>query len=502
MASEAGRRKDFETYFRLMHEADRLAPGNPMLLLDLGAAYGARMEFARAQQYFEAAIVASEDRAEVLAAAGLRSRNCLRYDWAEHYLKLAAAQPGMTPDTLGKQAEMCERLRRTDEAQAAVDRALKIDPNCDLAMLVRSRLRRSAGRLTEGEQDARDVLARDNADGWSTRIRAGYELAANLDRQCRYDEAMAALAHAKSEIIPNAILAFAEQQIVQRRLREIAAGVTAERLRKWAAAHTGEPRPIAVLAGHPRSGTTLLEQLLDAHPDVVSAEETPIFFETYLHLRRTFPPEVGMLGVLEGVSNASVRQGRSSYFRMVDAFLDATGTPGGPGKFLIDKNPSLTSMLPALVRVLPGVRIIIALRDPRDVCLSCYMQPLPINPVSSAYLSLERTVDEYCSVMGFWLALKPLLGARTLEVRYEDVVDDVRGQAERTLNFLGLEWDPSIAKFHERAAEKLVRSPTYAEVSRPISKGAIGRWRHYRSHLEPYLHKLAPFVKAFGYQSD
>ena len=501
-AALAWRGKDFETYFRLMREADRLEPNNPLLLLDLGAVHGTRMEFGEAQRCFDAAISASSDRVGMLAAVALQSRNCLRYDWAERYLTLAGAEPGASADTLAKLAEMCERLRRGDAAEAAVDRALALDSRCDLAMLVRGRLRRSVGRLGEAEHDVREVLAGTNPDGWSTRIRAGYELATNLDRQARYDEAMAVLAATKSEILPNAAAAFTEQQVVQRRLREIASGLTAKQIRRWTAAAESSARPVAILGGHPRSGTTLLEQVLDAHPRVVSAEETPVFFETYLHLRRTFSPEVGMLGVLDGVSAATVRQSRSSYFRMIDAFLESTGTPLGPGKTLIDKNPSLTSMLPALVRVLPSARFIIALRDPRDVCLSCYTQPLPINPVSSAYLTLARTVDEYCSVMGFWLALKPLLAERTLEVKYEDVVDDLRGQAGKTLEFLGLGWEAEVAHFDERARKKLVRSPTYAEVARPISRGAVGRWRHYRSHLEPYLKKLSPFVKAFGYEPE
>jgi tetratricopeptide (TPR) repeat protein len=195
-AAAAWRSRDFETYFRLMREASRLSPNDVNLLIDLGAAHGARMQFADAERCFDAAVAASTDRAATLAAVGLQSRNCLRFDWAERYFAAAAADPGVTAGTLAKQAEMCERLRRTDQATAVVERALSIDPQSELAMLVRGRLHRSAGRLIDGERDVRDVLARTDPDGWSTRIRAGYELAANLDRQGRYDEGMAALASA------------------------------------------------------------------------------------------------------------------------------------------------------------------------------------------------------------------------------------------------------------------------------------------------------------------
>ncbi len=168
---------------------------------------------------------------------------------------------------------------------------------------------------------------------------------------------------------------------------------------------------------------------------------------------------------------------------------------------MIDKNPSLTVFVPAFIRIFPEAKFLVAIRDPRDVCLSCFMQPLfPTGPLSSTYPSFEATVARYAAVMGFWQAMKPLIPNPWLEVRYEDLVDDLGSVARRTLEFLGVPWDESVLNFQQKAWNKLVRSPTYADVRKPVSKSAVGRWRNYQRYLEPHLAKLAPFVKAFNYE--
>ena len=99
-----------------------------------------------------------------------------------------------------------------------------------------------------------------------------------------------------------------------------------------------------------------------------------------------------------------------------------------------------------------------------------------------------------------WTTLKPMLKNPWFEVRYEDMVEDLEPVARRTLDFLGASWDPDVLKFHEHARQKTVRSPTYADVAKPVFKTAVGRWRSYQKYLEPHLAKLERFVKAFGYE--
>ncbi|MGA9780227.1 MAG: sulfotransferase, partial [Verrucomicrobiia bacterium] len=170
-------------------------------------------------------------------------------------------------------------------------------------------------------------------------------------------------------------------------------------------------------------------------------------------------------------------------------------------RLLIDKNPPITLLLPAFIRIFPEIKILIALRDPRDVVLSCFMQCyVPVTSGNVTYLSLEETTEGYAHMAEEWKVLSALIKNPWLEVRYEDVVADLESMSRRVLDFLGVSWDASVLRFDEHARSKRVRSPTYADVTQPVYKRALGRWRNYRKYLEPCLHRLEPFVKALGYE--
>jgi tetratricopeptide (TPR) repeat protein len=490
--------QDYQQYFEIMERARSLDPANHGLLLDLGAAHGKRYDYGAAESCFEKAVRLAPKRAEALAMAGVHCRGFSRYEMARHYFERAIEEKGSTPDTLVKLAELYERFRFLEEASSLVKRALQIDGDCTLALLVRGRLERLAGRSEQAERTIRSFLARSDPNSWSTRIRGWYELGAILDGLGRYDEAMTAFMQAKAMIRPNAVQLLAGQRAAHARLTEARADISSDALRGWF--ETGralqQSRRLAFLCGHPRSGTTLLEQVLDAHPDILSAEETTVFFqEVYLPLRRGFPLDAPILRSLESVSAGGLHDLREAYFRCMGRFLQKALA----GQLLVDKNPALTALVPAIVRVFPETKFLLALRDPRDVCLSCFMQPLPLNQVSAMFLDLDTTVEEYESVMGLWRDFSPRLPNRFLEVRYEDMVEDLELATRRVLDFLGVPWDGRVLRFDEHARRKLVRSPTYADVAKPLFKGAVGRWRNYQKYLEPWLEKLEPFVRAFGY---
>jgi len=202
-----------------------------------------------------------------------------------------------------------------------------------------------------------------------------------------------------------------------------------------------------------------------------------------------------MFSCLAAAKPAALQSARQNYFRSMELSL---GQPIG-GRLLIDKNPTYTFLVPALIRIFPEVKFLIALRDPRDVVLSCFMQDLPLNQVGAAFLTLDGTIEEYTSMMNGWQTIKPRIENAYLEVRYEDMVNDLESVARKTLDFLGVPWDARVLGFDRHAREKLVRSPTYADVTQPVYKRAMGRWRNYQKYLEPHLEKLKPFIQAFGY---
>jgi tetratricopeptide (TPR) repeat protein len=496
-ARESWQHRDFQQCLEILERASRLDPGNSGILLELGGFYGKRYDPAAAERCFEKAVRVAPRKAEALVTAGQQSRDFGNYAMAERYFQRALEQKDVSPEALVKLAELYERLRRVDDAAALIDRALRASSASAPALLARARLDYQAGRLETAEKLIRSFLT--TADRES-RVRGWYELGGILDRQQRYDEAMAAFLEAKTLVRPDAPPFTAQRRNVRASLKEFRTRLTREKLEAW---QDGGPalqpsRRLALLCGHPRSGTTLLEQVLDSHPDIISAEETPIFHDdAYVPIVRRFPEGTPLMTILESVPTDALQQSRQNYFRCAELFL---GNPIA-GRLLIDKNPYLTDLIPVLVRIFPESKLLVALRDPRDVCLSCFMQCFfPLGTTNSTYLSLEDTAGEYAELMSMWTTVAPMLRNSGIEVRYEDMVDDLESVARRTLDFLGVAWDERVLRFDEHARQKLVRSPTYADVTQPVYKRARGRWRNYQKFLEPHLEKLEPFVKLFGYE--
>jgi hypothetical protein len=114
-------------------------------------------------------------------------------------------------------------------------------------------------------------------------------------------------------------------------------------------------------------------------------------------------------------------------------------------------------------------------------------------------LTLPRTVDRYVLDMRAWLTLRPMVGVPWCEVRYEDAVADLAGQARRMLTTLGLSWDNRVIDYRHRLRDKPVTSPTYEDVPRLVYSRSVGRWRRYEKYLEPLMDGLRPYLDEFGY---
>ena len=498
-AKAASDRRDFQQSIELLERARRLDPANLIILFQLGRNYGLCYKFADAESYFERAIRVAPNKAEILAATGGLAVEFGDHPMAERFFLRALEQKNVAPAAVARLAELYERLHRTEAAASMAERALHMDSACALARLIQVRLHRQAGRLAEAEQALRPALTCPDRE-WRTR--SYYELGAIYDRQGRYDDAMSAFLEAKALLQPSARPSVIQDwDSISRYLEEMQNNISAAILERWSesAQKILQPsRRLALLGGHARSGTTLLEQVLDSHPDIVSAEETTIFYDyAGTPLRQSLPPNTPMLAGLDGASPQTLRQARERYFQTMSRCV------GRPLEqcLLIDKNPSLQAFILYFVRFFPEARLLVAQRDPRDVVLSCFMQPYWTLTTSTVnYLSLEGAAAAYSRVMSVWQTLKPLLKNPWLEVRYEEMVENLESVARRTLDFLGAPWDPRVLGFVETARKKLMRAPTYADVVQPVYQRARGRWRHYQKYLEPHLATLEPFVKAFGYE--
>ena len=498
-AEVAWKQQDYQKSIDLIEQASRADRSNPSILLNLARAYGLRYDYAAAERCIEKAVQVSHRRAQTLAEAGDACLEFDHLDMAIRYLERASRANGVSLGVLITLAGIYLREARFDDAADVVAHARQIDRADPRVWLKEAALRRVNGKSDEAEALLRSLLA-NAAAGKVVRVEALYELGGILDRGGRYDEAMSALLEAKAIQRTMAAPYAAALQLMHDRAREMERTITADVLRRWRAdaAQLQPSRRIALLCGHPRSGTTLLEQVLDAHSDITSSEETKMMHdEAYLPLVRDVPEGTPILQSLDAASPSLLMQVRENYFRCTERFIRKSIG----GRLLIDKNPGLNGMIPAFVRVFPEAKFLVALRDPRDVILSCFMQDLRLTPISSAYLSIEETVNEYASEMGFWLEMQARLDSDTwMHVRYEALVDDLPGVTRSVLSFLGVEFQEDVLKFHEHARTKRVKSPTHADVVKPLYRTAMGRWRNYQKYLEPHLAGLERFLKAFQYE--
>jgi tetratricopeptide (TPR) repeat protein len=270
-----------------------------------------------------------------------------------------------------------------------------------------------------------------------------------------------------------------------RRAREV---VTQDWVHAWRSEAAPDSRPAPVfLVGFPRSGTTLLDTILMGHPQIEVLEEEPA-------LRKAMT----VLDEFEGlptVTDEHIRAARDVYFETA-----ASVTPLASGKLLIDKNPLTMNLLPLVRRLFPEARVILALRHPCDVVLSCFMANFRLNDGMANFLRLESAADLYDASFGYYEHVQSLMPLPAHAVSYENIVADRARELRALFDFLGLDWHDAVLDHQATALKRgRIKTASYAQVVEPIYTRSAGRWHNYRKQLEPVLPVLQPWIDKFGY---
>lgn len=402
----------------------------------------------------------------------------------ELYRQAAEAEPANLEVQLAL-AWLMARTNSTKEARPIVNKCLELSPRHEQARYLAAHLDRREDKLAEAERQFRDLLASELQDPY-VQYSCRSELATICDRTGRFEEAMAELFAGKALLRPGQEEADrrrtdASYDDMLRNVRTLPKNI----LEVWGRAFPPRDRKpivsLAVLMGAARSGTTLLERVLDAHPSLGATDES-------LALTKIMPLVDITAPAIPAQRLAVLRQ---RYLSM----LTKTSGPGAPGNVLLDKNPSQTIWLAAFLRVFPEVRVITALRDPRDIVISLYFQ----NQMLTNYQTLEMLARYYIKVMELWLVVREWSGFSWIETRYENVVADLSKEGARVTEFLGLEWKQNQADFDKSNHDKPLMSTNYTAVTQPLYTRAVGRWRSYEKYLAPVLSILEPYCKVFGY---
>jgi tetratricopeptide (TPR) repeat protein len=243
----------------------------------------------------------------------------------------------------------------------------------------------------------------------------------------------------------------------------------------------GEPSrmPIFVI-GMPRSGTTLIEQIIASHPLVHGAGELQTFNDVILTVRGPDGNPLRYPDFMPALDAAALRQIGARYVADVRKLAPS-------GERVTDKMPSNYYFAGFIHLALPNAKIIHSIRNPVDTCISCFSKLFTAEQNHTYDLAeLGRYYKRYETLMSHWRRVLP---AKTiLDIRYEDVVADLEKQARRIIDYCGLPWDDRCLSFHE--TDRPVRTASATQVRQPIYKSAVGRWRVYEGQLEPLLRGL------------
>jgi tetratricopeptide (TPR) repeat protein len=416
-----------------------------------------RMEEGRAL-YQESAAAAPEIRQTLLGWARLEEAD-RKFDAAAEILDRLEKKWPNDPGLLLSRAVLLGRMKRYDEALAVLDDMAKQASN---------------GRLGPNELAEKGRL---------------------LDQMGRYDDAFAAFEEGKRlsrELSGNHYLDAQAENLLNR----LGGFFTAGRLQTLprATVRTNVPQPIFVL-GFPRSGTTLMEQTLSAHPAIVAGDELPLINDlTGLMPRMLNSP----LGYPEALAELWMGDQREGLDNLRDYYLQKVGQMGilvPEATWFTDKMPLNETHLGLIALLFPEAPLIHVIRHPLDIMVSAVSNHFTHGFFCAS--SLETAAKHYVRVMDLVQKYRSEMALRYLPVRYEDMVTDQEATVRSVLDFVGEKFDPKCLQFHEN--QRYARTASYAQVTERLYDRSRFRYKHYRKHLEPVIPILQSHIERLGY---
>lgn len=455
----------------------------------LGRSLRAAGRFEEALAPLQAAV--AENELEIHARYELA--NCLtrlrrRPEAMEHYQAIVKLDPG-NAQVAANLASLLERENCLDEAEHWTGRALLLDPANQTAQMTRATLQRRSGKFPQAAEGFRNLIAR--IDQPINRSIAWNQLGQCLEGMGDWDGAFEAFSESNRILKTHHPDSRPDPRGPQglQTLARIHAWLQETPMAAWKTPSMQDAGGIAFLVGFPRSGTTLLDRMLSAHPDIEVLEEKSLF--SPLHKDWAAP---GALESLTEVSEAQIIDAREIYRREMSRHRRQPGLP-----LVIDKLPLNLSYLFLIQRLFPQAPVIFLQRHPLDACLSCYFQAFELVASMACFLDIRDTARYYDAVMQVATMSLDQIGNPLHCLRYEDLAAAPEDPLKELVNFLGVKWDNSVLNYRQMSGGKASDTPSYQQVSQPLHTRSIGKWWHYVAHLEAILPVLQPWVRRFGY---
>ena len=480
-----------------LEHARWLEPGNVGTLNALGLTLQRLARHSEAIECFDEVIRLNPQFAPAHLNRGVSLEALRSLASAEHSFSRALELDPGSAQALGALAQLASRRGNHDAARAHAEAALAREPGYPPAVMALAAAELAGGAAPQAVARLERLIA-DPLVSVPERAHATGLLGDCLDAQRQYSAAFAAYERANAALLEFHAPEFAAGEdalAYARRLERYFAAAAAD---AWSrpppeAAAGPSIRGHVFLLGFPRSGTTLLEQVLASHPDVVTLEER----ESLIDAVRAYLRQPTDLDRLLSASAADHLRLREDYWRRV-----AAEGCDPHGKLFVDKYPMNTLKLPLIARLFPSAKILFAMRDPRDVVLSCFRRHFDMNPVNYQLLTLTGAAEYYATTMRLAGRFQELLGLKTHVVVHEQVVANLAAEAEAACRFLDLTYTPAMLDFAARSRDRDIATPSAAQLARGLNPEGAGQWRHYRAGLAPVLPVLEPFALAFGYPAE
>jgi tetratricopeptide (TPR) repeat protein len=478
---EAG---EFDESLALLGEAIELAPGAPTIIGAIGAVLRKQGRLSEALGHLDEAIRLDPTAAAPWLERGMALETGGSLEAAlTSYHRAAELDPG-SASAFGGVASIASRRGDLEVALHFGERALALDPldPPGAAGMARTEIERRQPERALAILEP--VLATELGDENRANLATLYGDA--LDKLGRYAEAFAAYSSANQASARR----FERLQAGGEPQREFAARLGAEfGAIDWPSDVRGEEAAPAFLIGYPRSGTTLLENMLASIPGVEALEERPTLAAGDEYLSK------GGLARLARADSGRLEDLRDAYWGTVaDAGID----PGG--KLFVDKDPLKGLQLPLIARLFPAARIIVMRRDPRDVVWSCFRANFAPTAAAAEFTDLERTARHYDAVMHAQESFLAALPLPRHELHYEKLVADFEAETRKLCDFLDIAWTEEMGDFARTARRRGVATYSATQVSKPLYDGSR-QWQRYEAQLRPILPILEPWVERFGYRA-
>lgn len=487
---EIGRMSEAAEYFR---KAIQIKPDYLEALSNLGAALIELDKPLEARDVLNRALALSSRSPQVLCNLGALFAYTGQNEEALRKYQLALQVSPESSDAIVNVASLLEKLNRVEEAQAIVGRVLPQMPDNHSLVLVAARLERRQGYFSEAaamlEKSLDDRLAP------SLAAQINFELGRLYDRLGDIERAYSYLLEGNRLQAQTHASAYAARYDFLKKIDRMEGYLTDDLpVRCGVEESFGECEDPVFLFGFPRSGTTLLGQILDSHSELQTLEER----DTVAEVVRAFEAMTGgRSDALASLSHDEIVALRKVYFSKVEQYLDLR-----PGAVLVDKMPLTTMHVHILWRVFPNAKFILAIRHPCDACLSCFMQNFVMNESNACFLSLPDTSLVYAKVMRLWQRIINTLPLKCHRIRYEDLVTNFEYETRALLDFIQVGWHDDVLKFAEHSKKSRINTPSYHQVTQPIYQHAKFRWQRYARYFETSLPTLQPYIDYFDYKVE